>query len=477
MYPILYDKFEKELRNLDHYGVGVLVDAISCIVTEELNGTFVLEMKYPTNGALFGALSVEMIIKADAGHDLKEQLFMINLIDTNMNGFVVVHAEHISYLTQNLAISPQFTVQNVTAQTALNTLSTSSRFPHDFRFFSNMNELNSLSFDLRTHSNLRDGLTSVLEQWNGEYRLDNLDIHLNSRRGERANTIIEYGRNLMDLQQEENISETATSIYPFAVYRMQGTDEDIILTVSGLVIDAPNASNFAHRKTVSVDFSSEFTHDEIPTEARLRELAHQYMTDHGFGIPQVSITLSFVDLSKVAGLDSSFESVNLGDTIPVRFDQLGIMIDDDATARVVRVRWNVLLEQYDELDIGSIRASFSGQFNQMASNVGTSNQNLIIESGAEIIVSETEPSPESGTLWIEVVNHGFPMIANIHLNQGIAWRLLEFELLHHLRTQIDEIRGQLSAFKSPEALRTELDEIREQINALKNKEREEETNE
>jgi len=485
MYPILYDKCEENLRNLDHFGVGVLVDAVSCIVTEELNGVFNLEMKYPTSGASFDKLGVEMIIKADAGHKLKDQLFIINRIDTSMTGFVVVYADHISYLTQNIVIKPAFGVENVNAREALDSLSNSAASDHDFRFLSDIDdETNSLSVDIQTHSNLRQGLGSILETWGGEYTFDNFDISLNQRRGDRANTIIEYGRNLMDFAQEENISETVTTIYPYAVYRRPGADEDDILTVEGLVIDAPNAENLTHRRTLAVDFSREFDRDETPTESRLRELANQYMIDNGFGIPQVSITLSFVDLSNMASISgAALESVNLGDTVPVRFDKLGIMIDDDNAAKVVRVRWNVLLEHYDELDIGTIRASFSGQFNRVSSGMGVSTQNRMIESGNGIIVSEEEPPIDSGMFWIQVVDAGSigAMISNLYVKKGISWRRLELEIPEHLNIQLDGIRGQLSAFGNPVELRDELNEIHEQIralqDALKKKESEEEINE
>jgi len=441
MYPILYDKFTADLRNLTHFGLGILADAISCVVTEELNGVFELEMKYPTNGALFDQLSVEHLLKVDVSLALKNQLFIIDRIDTSMNGFVVVYAEHISCLLRNIPLSPAVNLQNVNVQVALDELSRSVNANHDFNFTSNINKTGSLEFDLRTHSNLRDALSSILAVWGGEFTFNNFDVSLNQRRGVRANTVIEYGRNLLDLAQEQNIAETATSIYPFAIHRQSGY-EDLIVTVPELIIDAPNAEHFANRRVVSVDFSREFGRDEVPTVESLRELASQYMVDNGFGVPQVAITLRFVDLSKMAG-GNALEVVNLGDTVPVRFNQLGIELNDSDAAKVVRVRWNVLMEQYDEIDLGTIRRSFSGQFNQVSARVGTGGTGgvgLGVAEIPELVVSDTEPSLETGKLWIETVDNGIPLVVNLYVNNGIAWRQLELECFGSIRKEVDELR-------------------------------------
>lgn len=49
MIPILYDALEKDFTT---NGIGFLTDAVSCIVTEERNGTYELALTYPTKGHL-----------------------------------------------------------------------------------------------------------------------------------------------------------------------------------------------------------------------------------------------------------------------------------------------------------------------------------------------------------------------------------------------------------------------------------------
>lgn len=56
---------------------------------------------------------------------------------------------------------------------------------------------------------------SISDTYGGEYLFDNYDIKLYANRGKQSGALIAYGRNLTDLEQEENIADTYTSIYPY----------------------------------------------------------------------------------------------------------------------------------------------------------------------------------------------------------------------------------------------------------------------
>ena len=61
MIPILY---ESNTTSFNTNGIGRLSDAITCIVTEERNGRYELQMTYPLDGALYNDLQVSRIIWA-----------------------------------------------------------------------------------------------------------------------------------------------------------------------------------------------------------------------------------------------------------------------------------------------------------------------------------------------------------------------------------------------------------------------------
>lgn len=60
MIPILYDPLETQF---DSNGIGLLTDAISCIVEEERNGSFELTLQYPQEGHLADYIVEDAIIR------------------------------------------------------------------------------------------------------------------------------------------------------------------------------------------------------------------------------------------------------------------------------------------------------------------------------------------------------------------------------------------------------------------------------
>ena len=58
---LLYSADETQF---DTNGIGSLADAVSCVVTEERNSTYELEMVYPITGAHYGNLALERILLA-----------------------------------------------------------------------------------------------------------------------------------------------------------------------------------------------------------------------------------------------------------------------------------------------------------------------------------------------------------------------------------------------------------------------------
>lgn len=374
-HPILYDKTATNFFNL---GIGVLTDAISCIVIEERNGVFELEMEYPLGGALFHLLENDLIIKADAGHALssKDQLFRIKRIDKTIDKVAKVYAEHVSYLARELPFQPIFNILNQSGNTVLNTWRNALVGNHPFTSSSNITALRSTNLTIQDYNNPRQILGgikgSILDVWGGEYRFDNYHINLLNQRGGNANTLIAYGRNLTDLSQEENITNTFTSVYPFAIFRNSYTDNEEIITINGFVVDSQHVNAFPNRRVLPIDFSSEFESDVRPTQAKLRELAEAYIRNNQIGVPRVSISLSFVDLTKTLNYNRSrYEELNLCDTVPIYFDKLGIR----TRAKIVRIEWDVLLDQYKSLEIGELRPTISDTIRDIERDVNNANNN------------------------------------------------------------------------------------------------------
>ena len=351
-YAVLYKANDTDCNTL---GLGVLRDAISPLVTEERNGQFGLTMSYPVDGALFGEIKNDRIIKADASQKLKAQRFKIIRITKPAGGVVKVYAEHVSYLSQDLALKPSVSY-NGNATQALTKWQNNIVDAHPFTIFSDVQTTGSGVWTIDKVENARRALGgvvgSVLDTYGGEYRFDNYHIVLYSNRGSDSGALIAYGKNLTDIEQEEEIANTYTSIYPYTNIRDEEGNESL-LTLPEYFVDSEYTSNYARRKIKTINFQQ----DDITTVEQLREHAQQYIVDNDIGVPSVNLTVKFVDLSKTLDYKdlALVEEINLCDQVTVYYEKLGIR----QKAKVIKTIWNVALDRYEELVIGKARANLS----------------------------------------------------------------------------------------------------------------------
>lgn len=185
---------------------------------------------------------------------------------------------------------------------------------------------------------------SIQAIYGGEFEWDNYRVYLHDQRGSDKGVKIRYGKNLIDLTQEENIENTITGIYP-----IWKSDEKVV-ELPEKVIHASNASKFPFLRTVIQDFSSDF--DDEPSLVELRDRAKLFIQNEDIGIPEVSLTVNFVNLSdtmEYSGV-SRLQTVNLGDIVTVEFPDLDVSVKQ----KVVKTEYDVLNERYTSVTIGKI---------------------------------------------------------------------------------------------------------------------------
>ena len=474
-YPILYQSGE---TNFNHQGLGVLVDSISAVVSEDLNGKFELDLTYAYNNSLSKFLINGNIIKVDAGNILKKQLFTIVQVSEVIDGKVSVHAEHISYITNDLTLKPKTVVYQRNAQVALNQfVEAIKETDHGITVYSDVQTISSSTWSVPDFKKPRDILGgvdgSILDNWGGEYKFDNRRISLLQQRGSYANTVIAYGRNMTEFEQESNILETVTSIYPVVVK----TDKDVetIYTLPELAVDSQYLDRYANRKTLLVDFSDKFDDKNPYSETKLRALANKYIKDNKVGIPKVTLTVSTIDLSKMVTNDynaSRVERLDLADIVKVYFDKLGITTE----AKVVSVKWNALKDTYDEYTLGERKATFGsiirGSISEVKSVADSAKKNAItalISADSKNTnyygnSSDGEPTnPKkgdiwfvkdgdktiiktwNGTAWVDLVSSDWQEIFNAKLTEELAKAKVELDAaLAEKDAALAELNGKLA---------------------------------
>lgn len=342
MIPILYDKTEQDFTS---NGLGGLADASSCVVTEERNGIFELEMAYPVTGVHFDDLKVDNYIKCKKDAAGSKQLFRIYKIRKPINGKCTILAEHVSYQMLHIPLMP---FEAVGAQATFAAIP--SHVVGDCPFTFETNLTSTRRFRLFYPKSLRGALQgdqwSILQNFSGDYEWDNFTVRLLSRRGADNGVIFRYGKNIRDLKQEENIQQTYTGIVPYW-YGQTGDDPETVVLPEKVLYNSDTVGNFDYTRVLPVDLTYQF--EEKPTVAELRTAGQQYISRNEIGYPAVSISLDMVDLSQTEEYAGrAFESMNLGDTVKVVFEELGISKE----ARITRTTYDVLTERYTNLYIG-----------------------------------------------------------------------------------------------------------------------------
>ena len=344
MKPILFPSTATEFNT---QGLGVLTDAISCTVTEERNGAFELTMQYPDTGVHFGEITDRCIIYAIPSPYRAPQPFRIYRITRPMDGIIMVYAQHITYDLSGVPLNP-FTAIN--APDALSKLSLNAAVDSPFNFWTDKSTV--ASFTVSTPSSTRSVLGgssgSILDVYGGEYEWDGFTVRLYGHRGYDNGVVISYGKNLTDIEQDRNISNVATGIYPYWT-NAEGT----LVTCDPKIVNAPGTYDFT--RVVPVDFSNDFETQPAPEQLQAR--AEKYVEDNKIGIPKTSITASFVQLEQFPEYEdlALLEKCDLCDTVTIRYPQLGV----EAKAEIVKIETDVLLERYSSVEIGDVRTNIA----------------------------------------------------------------------------------------------------------------------
>lgn len=346
MIPIL---FSADATSFNNNGLGALADCTSCKVTEKRNGEYILTMQYPLDGIHFKDIQKSCIIWVKPSDGANNQAFRIYKTKKPINGIVTIEAEHISYQLSMIPAMP-FTAESASA--ALQGLKTNAAEPCPFFFYTDKQTIATYTQDqpASIRSRLGGVSGSILDVYGGEYEFDNYDVHLWANRGSDRGVTIRYGKNLIDLKQEENIQNVVTGVVPFFA------NEETLVTLPEKVVESEYVDLYPYPRTVILDLSSEWT-DEVPTVEQLRQRAQKYIEDNDIGIPKVSIDVSFIALWQTEEYKdiAPLERVNLCDTVTIKFEKLGI----EAKAKVISTEYDVLRERYTKIEVGDAKSTLA----------------------------------------------------------------------------------------------------------------------
>lgn len=454
MRPILYNANETAFET---YGLGE-IDATKAQVTRERNGNYTLYIEYPASGPLAGTFKNDMRIKSDAGLRTKNQTFFISRIVKDSTGILKVYAKHISHLTETMAIRNN-TNATGTAQAALAIWALNALGGIRFDTWSDIDLTSKTSWNIADFKTARDVLGgvsgSILDVWGGEYEFDNTTIRLHKQLGRRSPIVLEYGRNILRAEDDQDIEGAYTSVYPYATYtpENQGTGEggatsqQVTVELPEKYVDGPYIGLYNERRVLIVDFSSSFKDKEVPTIDKLRKLAKEYAINNRLGLPKINTKIEYVDLSKTLDykLTQILEEAELCDIVPVYYPQIGLTSED---AKLTTIVYDVLLEQNDSVEVGvigdgfksSMTSNLSGKIDDLASNqqrlVNTLPDYLLNAQGNKVWYNRPDNNEHKvGDIWFE--KNG--LYDRMYVWNGSQWeKRIDTEDIDKVKKEVDK---------------------------------------
>ena len=319
---------EKTAQTFETFGLGALVPN-SCIVTEELNGAYELELKHPYDeGGKWQRLERGRILYASTPRGM--QPFRIYYVKPTMKE-IAVNARHIFYDLLDNQCEP--ISHSGTAGAALTALQAAFAYPMPFIFDTDISLTGTLTTGRMNpvQALLSDDeeTTSFVKGYGGELLRDGFRVSVKVALGQDRGVSIRYGKNLVGLEVTEDESEVKTRI---VCYGKNGS----------ATLDSPHLDDYIYPKIHTLTEENK-TLSEVQAEA-------QKLLDEGCDIPSINIKVDFVALEKTVEYReyAVLEEVFLGDMVTVINTKMGFQ----KRAKVISYEWDCLLEQYNDVELG-----------------------------------------------------------------------------------------------------------------------------
>lgn len=319
---------EKTAKTFDTFGLGALVPS-HCVVEEELNGAYELEMKHPyDDGGKWKRIERGRIIYASTPRGM--QPFRIYYVKPTMKE-ISVNARHIFYDLLDNQCEP--ISHSGTATAALAALQAAFAYPMPFSFDTDISLTGTLATGRMNPVQVLlsddDETTSFVKGYGGELLRDGFRVSVKAALGQDRGVSIRYGKNLVGLEVTEDESEVKTRI---VCYGKNGS----------ATLDSPHLGDYIYPKIHTLTEESKSV-SEVQAEA-------QKLLDEGCDIPSINIKVDFVALEKTVEYReyAVLEEVFLGDMVTVINTKMGFR----KQAKVISYEWDCLLEQYNDVELG-----------------------------------------------------------------------------------------------------------------------------
>ncbi|HBI1676944.1 TPA: peptidoglycan DD-metalloendopeptidase family protein [Enterococcus faecalis] len=355
--PVIFKPGEKDFST---NGLGRLVDATRCEITEEANGKYELEMDYPAISRFSDYFENGYQIKAKP-NDLEEyHIFEIKQTFKDIfTNSIVIYAQSRTYKLGNRQVR-LVTVDNRNGAEAMKLIEQNMDEPCDIKLYSDINTASSTTFEARNVLNCIAGEQgSLLQYWGGEIKREPFKLSLLRRRGRDNVGTVRYGKDLKGLTIKFDWQSIVTKVLPFA--ELQSGADGTSQRIYGNAVKSEYISKYPDVYAQYI----QFTEDQgVKDLASLNKVASKYFTTlyPGSDKPKVSIELEIEKLtdSEEAKEFAKMRNYNLFDTFTVYHK----LYDIDIQTKVTGIVYDALAEKTIKITAGDIQVAFYKQQSQ-----------------------------------------------------------------------------------------------------------------
>ena len=366
-YITVYDS--KETKFISN-GLAILEDCYRCEVEEVMNGLYNLELEYPTDNNKSKYLVKDNIIKASTPNG--EQPFRIYRVLENLDT-TIVYAKHIFFdLVANFLMDCRH--KFATCQQALEDILNSTLYKHNFTCSSNIIERSNAYY---IRKNPVEAIlieeNSIVSMYNAEILRDKFKIIANDSIGKDNHVIIEYKKNLLGLEKDDDNSEVVTRVIPTGL-----SSKDVSIMIDEIYVDSPLINDYInpivkeyHFSDLKEDTEKGITIDEIKRQLKIK--AEELFSKDHIDLPKTNYRINFLDLSSTEEYKDfkALEKVKLGDIVTVRHKEMNI----DIKRKVVKYRWDCINKEYIEIELGDLKQTLSKDISNINSKVDSMAEN------------------------------------------------------------------------------------------------------
>lgn len=350
MFPIIYPNDETAFLTL---GYGMLADCISCAVTEELNGAYTLELKYPNKGINAEYLQPRNIIVCKPNWSEDREAFRIYKVTRAIKNSITVYANQLSYDLSGFVVLPGTSTSLAAAITKLSNAATG--------FTISTTKSSSTDFIVDVPSSVRSWFGgqegSLIDLYGGEWKYSFWTCQLLASRGADNGLRISYGVNLAEYQKELDDNKYSKVLAYFS------KEIDNVKTV--VYGSAVSTGASGTDRTLILDATSNWN-DTVPAAADLTTYATNYISAHSSALKNHKQTITITPEILTT------QEISMGDTVHVIYD------DEIVSTRVIKTVFDALGERYTTVELGSKKTSIAETIKSLNEDISTpSYQNLV----------------------------------------------------------------------------------------------------